>query len=119
MIAAGECTGAPVAWRPATRVVGATKPELKADGATWRVEVRAGEGAVVTACALAGRPTGTRVRALMSVAAPGVQCAVGAITGLAPARLVVPRLRGPHVVAVGLAAEADASRTALVSRIAR
>ena len=59
-----------------------------------------------------------RLQALMSAAVPGVQCATGAITGVAPARLVVPRPAGAHVVAVRFTAETNASRTALVSRIA-
>lgn len=117
-IAAGACAGAPVTWTPATRVVGVLKPSLTSHGATWRVDVRAGEGAAVTACALPGRPTPLQVEARMSAAAPGVQCAVGAVTGVAPARLVVPRVAGRHVVAVRLVAETNATRTALVTRAA-
>ena len=91
-ILAGDCKGTPVAWAPATRVVGAVKPVLKRVGTSWQVDVKAGEGASALVCVFPGRPSASRLRALMAAASVGVQCTAGVVSGPAPVRVSLPRL---------------------------
>ena len=120
-IAQSGCSKTPVVWHPATRVVGAVRPDwvLRPDRTVVHFDAAADEGAWVVACLLPGQLGGIAAERAMKArtrTSPG--CTGGEALPARPVRVRLERSSplGPVTVAVRLVAEGSDRRVSTFSR---
>jgi hypothetical protein len=118
----GGCSNARVVWHPATRVIGALRPEwqLRPDRTVVHFEAAADEGAWVVACLLPGWLGNVAAEKALTAKTPkSPGCTGGEALPARPVRIRLERpspLR-PVTVAVRLVAEGSDRRVSTFSRI--
>src|SRR4029079_12655722 len=123
-IAQSGCTSKRIVWLPATRVIGATRPDwfIRPDRTVVRFDAAADEGASVVACLLTGSLGGTAAERAMKARTPKTPGCTGGEA--LPARPVHIRLERTDLVrsvtvAVRLVAEGSVKRSSTFSRTYR